>query len=151
MSSHVPLCMHQRTSKFVGLVQLDIGKRAVVGMAGEFDDLDAYTPLQLKLTLPQKRELPWWLTTYLWLCSGVHVESEPVPSVVWDIDTHPVLCTVPALDFSRWELDLPFIPVAIPLQDVCGYLPVHIVVQQGSNEYARYIVQRRSHCTQYMH
>lgn len=150
---HVPLCVHHQLQHFTGRAQFDAGNGIVIAMHGELEGLDQTQPAQLDVQLPQRREMPWWLHAYCRLCPGLadaQLDAEQ-PRVTVDIEPAPVSCFLPWIDCSAWTVTLPGVPVAIAIETLCGYLPLHFVVRQGATEYARFVLQQHRRCTHVRH
>lgn len=133
------LCCHTYVNQFVGTIHLEFGPHAKLQVEGHFHNVQPSDTIQVAVELPQKREMPAWLHMCAWM-AGVEAD--------WDQPS----CILPSLscfDFHTWSLRLPFGTVC--LQDLCGYLPIHIVVRQAHQEWIRIVVQRIRYCTHYQH
>ena len=135
------LCFHTHVKQFTGIINFVPGPQAKLHIDGVFFGALAYKPFSISVELPQHRSIPWLLQALTFV------------SVGFIADWNKPRVTLPSLqffDFEQWILNIPFIG-AWSMQDLCGYLPVHIVLHQSNQEFVRIVVQRRKHCTHVQH
>jgi len=151
MPPHVPLCCcHHTLFNFRGTIKFDAGHGLLLYMDGIFDNMDNSVPMQLDIELSRYHEVPWWFRAYMWMCPRYTVSWDaPRPRLTMDIEFATVFFA--GLNCSEWTVDLPMIPVAIDLKDLCGNSPLHFVMRQGRTVYGRFVVQRRHYCTSKVH
>lgn len=149
---HVPLCVHHRLQHFTGKAQFDAGNGVVMSMKGTLEHLDETQPAQVDVELPQLRSMPWWFHAYVYMCPGLQGDLHSQrPRVTMDVEASPLECYLPWLDCDGWAVSLPGMPVAVALETLCGYLPLHFVIRQGSTEYGRFVLQQKRRCTRIGH
>ena len=135
------LCFHTHVKQFTGYIDFVSGPQAKLQVNGLFYGAHAQNPFSVTIELPQYRCIPWWLQALTALTSQFTANWNK-PRV-----------TLPSLhyfDFDQWQINIPLYG-ALKLQDVCGYLPVHVVVHQNNQEFIRMVLQRRQYCTHLKH
>ena len=150
MLSHVPVCCHQELSNFTGRTEVLTGNGVLVYMLGKFDRLNASAPLQFDIELPQQHEVPWWFRAYIWACPSLEASWEK-PRVTLELEACQTSCYLAGMNCSDWTVTLPWVPIAIDMHEICGYLPVRFVMRQGRTKYGRFTIQQRKYCTQLKH
>ena len=135
------LCYHTNVEQFEGTLDFVPGPNAQLNAKGTFYNADADKPIQVSVELPQFRHVPLWLQA-LAAVSPFCLADWTKPRVT--------LQSLQCFNFDLWQVSIPFVGT-LNLQDLCGYLPVHVVVHQGNIEFLRIIVQRRRFCTQLRH
>jgi len=102
-----------------------------------------WTPGTLQLQVELAGDLPWWFSTYQdYFPDALRCDIHALPSWSWH---------VAALDCISWELNLPWIPRAVPIEWVCGYRPVKFTISQDGVELGQFTMQRRAHCVNLDH
>lgn len=135
------LCFHTRVSNFEGDIDLVPGPTAATfAVSGTCYGACADAPVRVCIELPQHRPVALYLRA-LAMMRGLEAD--------WSVPRVEVP-TLSYFDFTRWQLHLPLVG-AVRLQDVCGYLPVHVVMMIADQEFVRIIVQRRQHCSRLRH
>jgi len=134
------LCFHTRVSNFEGDIDLVPGPTAIFKVTGTCYDACAEKPARMYVELPQHRPVALWLRL-LAMVRGLEADWA-VPRVE--------LPTLAYFDFAQWKINLPLVG-AVDLHDICGYLPVHVVMAIADKEFVRIIVQRRRHCSRLRH
>ena len=133
------VCCHWCMPNFVGRMMLDFDSGSttlrVLGSRVPWD------PGQLTLRV-EGRYTPWYDWYLRMFPDYMRAEMTATDSWAWKID---------GLDCLRWTIRLPWIPADIPINWMCNYRPLHIIVYQQDSELGRFTVQRRQHCIHVNH
>lgn len=134
------VCCHWCMSNFTGRMALDIlPDKTTLRVASKTRPWKAGT-LELAVTL---RCTALWYSWYMSLFpDALRVRIPAASAWSWELN---------ALDCHSWAVHLPWIPVAIPLQHLCGYRPVGITISQDGTVLGKLEVQRRAHCVRLVH
>lgn len=147
------LCVHTHVPRqFAGRTYFDAVKRVELSVAfGAHSGLDSSLPVSVDVELPHGISVPWWFRAYVCVTGHTACLDGPTPRVTLrEFRGPPYRLIVGEIRCDRWELDLPWLPT-VPLESVCGKLPLHFVVRQGLAEHCRFVLQRRQHCTRLAH
>lgn len=135
------VCCHWCMVGFTGKLALDMHRDHTVLYI-----LSRTWPWQHGGLLTFKVELPraaWWCQWHAWafpstFCTTVHAR----PALTWRLD---------GIDCLAWTVKLPWIPVAVSLERICGYRPLCITISQGGTVLGTLAIQRRAHCVHLDH
>ena len=145
------LCIHPTVKKFVGTVNLDVGKQICLTMIGHLEEIDRCKPITVTFESVPHIKLPTWLRIYNTIRVHLYDDANNSRGTVLQFNTkidqnNALQFQSDIINFETWELNLPLLP-ALKLQSLIGMRPVHVVVSQTHTEYARFEIQRIQHCT----
>ena len=142
-----PLCVHYEFGPaYAGAARFEAGNGVRVEVA--VPRAGKYT---LSIELPQPRELPLWFCACMQVFSGYMVRgSSLLQTRTMSFAGDTLEWRIPQLQCYDWAVQLPWLP-AVPLETLCGMLPLHFVVRRGAELHARFVLQRRRHCVQLAH
>ena len=135
----MPVCCHWCMPNFTGRVFLNMDDRSTTIKVQSSSA--PWAPGKLQLSVESR--YPDWYSRYLRLFPD-HMCTTVDAGASWSWTIH-------GLDCLSWAFRVPWLPVAVPIDWICNYRPVSIVIRQDGAELGRFTMQRRQHCVHVNH